>query len=277
MRKLIFALLLTPVSALAIDTSDCAAANQLAALYEVRSLMLKPYSSSYDVDKFIDRRLDELREPLAGGGFRFVRWVRPARDPEFDKHGHSVAAVQGSGTDNFEASGDHAFAVRIAVPAKRSLFNGNNSVYVGTAHVRYTVNGRERTKDEPINNWMNPDTTRTIDLDTIADRVDVALDSSTSQRNLKQALVEIHLLKAVAEDDPGNPNYPAIAALKRVRGSFDRDVIDDEIAKLEPAGSIPLYRLVRELRRADDLIRSSKQDDKDKGEKLLKETLRRLR
>jgi hypothetical protein len=277
MRKLIFALLLIPLPALAIETADCAAATQLAAFYELRSLMLKPYTSSYDVDNFIDRKLDELREPLSGGGFRWVHWVRPSRDPEYDKHGHNVVAVEGSGTDHFEASGDHAFAARIAVPSKRSLFNGNNPVYVGTVHVRYNVNGRERMKDEPINHWMNPDTSRTIDLGTIADHVDVSLDSSTAQGNAKSALVEIHLLRAVAEDDPGNPNYPAITALMRVRGSFDRDVIDDEIAKLEPAGSIPLYRLVRELRHADELMRSNKQDDKDKGEKLLKETLRRLR
>jgi hypothetical protein len=277
MKKLIIGLLLLPVCAFGIETTDCAVANQLATLYQIRSLMLKNYSSSYDIDNFIDKKLDELREPLAGGGFRWVRWARPSGDPEYDKHGHSVVAVQGSGSDNFEAAGDHAFAVRIAVPSKRSMFSGNNAVYVGTAHVRYAVGGRERTKDEPINNWMNPDTTRTIDLGTIADHVDVSLDSSTSQKNVKQALVEVHLLKAVAQDDPGNPNYETITTLKRLRNSYDRDLIDDEIAKFEPAGSIPIYRLMRDLRQADELIRSKKQDDQDKGDKLLKETLRRLR
>ncbi len=65
--------------------------------------------------------------------------------------------------------------------------------------------------------------------------------------------------------------------LRRLRNSSDRDAIDDEIAKMEPAGSLPLYRIVRELRRADELLRSKKQEDQDKGDKLLKETLRRLR
>jgi hypothetical protein len=276
MRKAIFAFLLLPVSAFGIETADCAAATQLATLYQIRSLMLKPYSSSYDVDNFIDKKLDELREPLSGGGFRWVRWARPSGDPEYDKHGHNVVGVQGSNSDNFEASGDHAFAVRIAVPSKRSLFSGNNAVYVGAVHVRYNVAGRERTKDEVINNWMNPDTTRTIDLGTIADHADVSLDASTAQKNVKSSLVEIHLLKAVAQDDPANPNYESIATLKRLRNSFDRDLIDDEIAKFEPSGSIPLYHVIRELRRADDLIRSKKEDDQQKGEKLLKETLRRL-
>jgi hypothetical protein len=214
---------------------------------------------------------------MANGGFRWVRWVRPTGNPEYDKHGHTVAAVQGSGADNFEASGGHAFAVRVAVPAKKSLFSGNNPVYVGTARVRYIVNGRERTKEEAINNWMNPDTTHTIDLGAIADHVDVSLDSSTGSRNVKQALVEIHLLKAVAEDDPANPNYDTITTLKRLRSSWETYAIDEEIAKLDPSASFPVYRFIHDLRRADELMQSKKEDEQAKGDRLLKETLRRLR
>ncbi|HEY8132527.1 MAG TPA: hypothetical protein VII12_11615 [Thermoanaerobaculia bacterium] len=277
MKKIIAGfLLLLPVCAFGIETGDCAAANQLLALYQVRSLMLRG-DSSYEIEKFINKKIDELREPLPGGGFRWVRWVRPPRDPEYDKKGHNVVAVQGSGSDTFEASGDHAYAVRIAVPSKRSLFNANNAVYVGNVHVRYTSNGRDRTKDEAINGWMNPDTTRTIDLETIADHVDVSLESSTASKNVRQSLVEIHLLKAAPQDDPANPNYETLGLLRRVRESSDPDTIDEEIARLEPSESFPVYRLIHQLRRADELIHSKKQEDQEKGDKLLKETLRRLR
>jgi hypothetical protein len=276
MKKLILGLLLLPVCAFGIDTADCADATKLATLYQVRAMMLRN-SASYDLDNFIDKKMDELRVPLDGGGFRYVRWVRPSRDPQYDKRGHTVVGVQGTASDNFESSGNNAFAVRVAVPAKRSLFSGNNAVYVGTVHVRYTVEGRERTKDEAINNWMNPDTTRTIDLGTIADHVEVSLDSSTSQKNSKQALVEIHILKAVAQDDPANPNADTITSLKRIRNTLTPEIIDDEIASLEPGDSFSLYRFVSELRRADTLMRSKKEEDQQKGDKLLKETLRRLR
>jgi hypothetical protein len=276
MKRIILGVLFLATPAFAIDSADCAAAQQLAALYQVRALMLRNYAS-YDVDKFIDKKMDDLREPLAGGGFRWVRWVRPSRNAEYDKKGHNVVAVQGSGTDRFESSGDHAFAVRIAVPAKRSLLNGNNPVWVGNVHVRYTVDGRERTKDEAINDWMNPDTTRTIDLGTIADHADVSLDSATSQNKVRQALVEIHIMKATPQDDPGNPNYDTIVSLKRIRDTLTPEIIDDEIARLAPDDSLPLYRIVKDLRRADDLLRSKKQEDQDKGDRLMKDTLRRLR
>lgn len=268
--------LLAATSLFGIETDDCSASNQLATLYQLQALILRSGSSSYDVDKFIDTRIDELRVPTSGGGFRWVRWMRPTGNPPYDKHGHNVVAVQGSGSDHFEASGDHAFSVRVVVPSKRSLFNGNNPVYVGTVQVRSVINGRERTKDEPINEWMNPDTSRTIDLGAIADHVDVSLDASTSERKVRQALVEIHILKAVAEDDPANPNYDTIVMLRRLRDSYDPTAIDDAIARLDP-NALPLARIVRDLRLADELLRSKKQEDQDKGDRLLRETLRRLR
>ena len=112
--------------------------------------MMKPYATSYDVDNFINARVEQLRDPLPDGGYRWVRWIRPEGDAPVDKHGHTVVAVHGSNGDSVEASGQHAFAVRVAVPAKKSLFSRNNAVYVGTVHVSYSVNGRTRTKDEAI-------------------------------------------------------------------------------------------------------------------------------
>lgn len=284
MKRLLIGLLLLPLSAFAVvEGDDCRAAlAHLTALYEIRSLMMKRYTSSYDVSKLIDRRLDQLREPLPEGGYRWVRWVRRESDAPTEKRGHTVNAVNGSGSDSFEASRDHVFAVRIAVPQKRSLFNANRPVYVGTVRMNYTVNGRSRTKEEAINNWMNPDTSRTIDLGTIADHVDVSLDASTNQKDVKTALVEIHFRQAVAEDDPANPAYSTIRALDRIRDSADPGTIDAEIASVERGlfpGSdpLPILSLISDFRRADELMRSKKTEDQEKGDKLLKETLRRLR
>ncbi len=276
----LFALLCAAAPLLAVESDDCRGYQQLAALYEIRDLMLKPYSSSYDINKVIDNQLDQLRGPLPDGGYRWVRWVRPTGDAPYDKHGHTVAAVNGSDSDRFEASGQHTFAVAVVVPQKKSLFSGNNPVYVGTVHISYTVEGRTRSKDEAINSWMNPDTSRTIDLGTVADSAEVALDASTNAKDAKNALVEIHFRNAVARDDPDNPAYDTIQSLQRVRN--DNDSIDGEIARLErnlypDSEPIPLVAVVKDLRRADDLMHSKKSEDQEKGQKLLSETLARLR
>ncbi|HUP44498.1 MAG TPA: hypothetical protein VM779_03195 [Thermoanaerobaculia bacterium] len=273
--------LATPASAFQEDCSSTL--TQLGTLYELRTLMSKSYASSYDVQRFADRRIDELREPLPEGGHRWIRWVRPYGTGPTIKREHSVVAVQsGRDRDRVEAAGARVYEASVVVPRKRSLLRENNPVWVGTAEVTYEIDGRRTTKQEVIDQWMNPGTSRTIDLGGIADRATAVVDSATQQRHVKQALVEIHLRQAVAEDDPANPALPAIQMLQRVRESPDAVTVDAEIAAAEAsvfpgAGSLPFLTILQDLRQADELMRSSKPEDQEAGNELLKETLRRLR
>ena len=284
-RALVFlAMSFIASSLLAIDRTDCGAVAHLGALYHVRSLMMRRYTSSDDVQRFIDRRIDELREPIPDGGYRWVRWVRPSGNGPVEKKVHTVNAVQGSGdADSFEANGQHVYAVRVVVPSKRSLFKGNNPVYIGDVRVQYNNgNAPPRTRVEHINRWMQPDTSQTIDLAGIYDYVTASAQTSVEQRDRREAVAEIHFVQAVAQDDPANPAYSTIQALRRVRDTPDAATVDSEISALEStifsqSDSLPLLTIVRDLRRADELIRSEKADDQEKGNRLLKETLRRLR
>jgi hypothetical protein len=275
MKRLLTLVTLTfsafPLLALA-DDPACGGYQQLAALYEVRNMMLRG-DSGYTIDEAISHRVSKLREG-------WVRWVRPEGEAPIEKHVHVVSASNGASSDNFEASGEHPFAVKVIVPAKRSLFNKNNPVYVGVAHVTYVAGGRERTKDLPVNAWMNPDTSKTLDLGVIADRADASLEASS--RDPGEAVVEFHFVQARAEDDPANPAYDTIRSLERIRRNTDAYALDQEIAKREremfpETEPYPVTQLISDLRRADELIHSKKESDQEKGEKLLKETLRRLR
>ena len=259
--------------------AECDDFMQLGALYEIRSMMLRGSVSSSDVHTIVDRRIEQLREPLPDGGYRWVRWVRPSGNGPIDKHVHTVSASHDSGApDSFEATGAHVYAVRIAVPSKRSLFKGNNRVYVGDVVLTYD----DRSETKHINQWMNPDTAQTFDLRRIQDHVRARTDVSVEQRDVREAVAEIHFLQAVAQDDPDNPAYPTIQSLNRIRDTTDPNTVDYEIAQLErslftSSDSIPLLAIVRDLRRADELMRSDKAGDQEKGNKLLHETLRRLR
>jgi hypothetical protein len=281
MRKLTLALILAAaLPAPAIDTSNCAGSlAHLAALYELRAMLLKTYTTPYDVERFAARRIEELREPLGGGDYRWVRWVRPSGGGPTEKRGHTTSAIEGRGNeDRFEAAGQHVYAVRIVAPAKRSLLKKNNPVYV--SEVEITADGSTRT--HRINRWMNPDTSQTFDLNGIADRVAVTAHVSTAPNNAGESLLEVHFRQAVAEDDPDNPAFSTIRMLERVREKPDAVTVDAEVAAMEremfpAAGSLPILTLITDLRRADELMRSSKPEEKEKGEKLLQETLRRLR
>jgi hypothetical protein len=260
--------------------SDCGPATHLASLYQLRSIMLRPYSSSDDARRFMDQRIEELRGPMPDGGYRWVRWVRPSGSGPVDKKVHSANAIYGNGDDRFETTGEHAFSVRVVVPSKRSTFKGNNPVYVGDVTIEY---GR-KTDVMHINRWMQPDTSQTFDLPggVIYDNVRVTVPSAVDKRDVREAVVEVHFKQGVPQDDPANPAYSAIKALDRIRTTPDAATVDAEIAALEESvfpgtDSLPLVTLVRDLRRADELLRSDKQEDKDKGDRLLKDTMRRLR
>lgn len=275
---------LVAVPSFAIDRTDCRAVTHLGALYELRSLMMRRYASSSDVQTFVDRRVDDLREPTGDGGYRWVRYVRPTENGPVDKHVHTVRAVNGaSDPDSFEATGHHAYAVRVVVPSKRSLFKGNNPVYVGDVRISYSnADGGTRSDVVHINKWMAVDTSQTFDLHGIYDNVIATAPMSVEKRDQGEAVGEIHFMQAVQQDDPANPAYDTIRALQRIREMPDPASVDAEIAALEATlfpntESVPVLTIIRDLRRADELMRSSKGDEQEKGDRLLKETLRRLR
>jgi len=110
----------------------------------------------------------------------------------------------------------------------------------------------------------------------------VTAQVATASRDVREAVAEVHFRQAVSQDDPANPAYSTIKALERVRETPDPATVDAEIAALETtvfpgSESLPLLTIMRDLRRADELMRSEKTDEQEKGNKLLKETLRRLR
>jgi len=251
----------------------------LHALYQIRQVALRPANSSYEMSRVIDSRMDQLRGPLPDGGYRWVRFVKPAGDPPVVKREHLASGDEPSGQlDSFEASADHPFAVRVAVPRKRGLFKANKEVFVGTVQVRYQRDGREREITKDINQWMSPDTWRSFDLGGIADEATVSVESASRPNARRESVVEIHFLQAVAQDDPGNPSYDTLQTLSRIRQRPEPDVIDVEIGRLErrlfpSLPPVPTTTLITRLREADILMRSTKPEEQEKGRKLLEQVM----
>ena len=251
----------------------------LQALYEIRHVALRPATSSYEMNRTIDARMDQLRGPLPEGGYRWVRFVKPSGDPPVVKREHLASGDEPSRQlDSFEASADHPFAVRVAVPRKRGLFKANKEVFVGTVHIRYQRDGREREILRDINQWMSPDTSRSFELGGIADEATVSVRSASRPNARRESLVEIHFLQAVAQDDPRNPAYETLQTLGRLRQRPDPEAIDVEIGRLErrlfPSFSpVPTTTLILRLREADLLMRSAKPEEQEKGRKLLEQVM----
>lgn len=282
MKKLalLLLMLLAPVAGASDDCSDVEA---LDALYGIRDLLIRG-AGSWAIDSAIDDHINSLRGPLADGEFRWVQWVKPSGSPPVVRKEHTVSAVQGSGrTDSVEASADKPFAVSVVVPKKRSLFSANNPSWVGDVTIEFTLDGRTRTRTETIGAWINPGSSRTFDLGTIADDARVRIEAATAAKHADgQALVEIHIKQAVAQDDPENPQYETIRSLQRIRSSSSPEVLDAEIAKLERRlfPSLQSYRftfLIAKTREAEELLKSEKPEEQEKGKKLLKEVVEEVK
>jgi hypothetical protein len=268
--------------AASLQAQDCSGdVAALRALYEVRQMIFRPFTSSYDVSSRLDEHMDAMREPLPDGSYRWVNFVRPSGDGPVAKKEHTVNAEYGGDHDSFEATATHPFAVKVVVPRKRSLMKANKDVYVGTLEVHYWVDGREKTMSKTIDQWMAPDTSKSYDLGVIADRADAAVEVSAKDASRKESLVELHFKQAVARDNPDNPNYEAIQALQRVASSSNPATIDYEIARFEKRLfpeliPTPYATLFSRLQEAQKLMKSSKEDEQEKGKKLLDATLKQI-
>lgn len=284
MRVSTFILAATLVLPLAAEAQSdpCAELESLRALYDVRQVMMMSSPGSYEVNRRIDYHMDRLRGPLPGGGHRWVRWVRPAGDgPVVRREKLAQAAHDRGESETFEASGTMPYAVRIVVPRKRSVFRGNNDVWVGDVRIYYWVDGRRETIEQSVDAWLRPDNSRTFDLDVIADRAEVVVETATRERHRGEALVEVHFRQALAEDDPANPDAGGIQALQRLRYAAEPAVLDLEIAQIEQRvfpGIIatPFATLVARVREAERLLRSETEEEREKGEKVLADLVETL-
>jgi hypothetical protein len=264
-------------------SEDCSDIQALNALYGVRGLVIRG-APSWTITSEIDEQIRALRQPLPGGGYRWVRIVRPAAGQgPFLKKGYMVKASSESAPDVFEAEGSNAWAVSVVVPRKRSLLRANNESWVGDATITCTIDGRSETKKESIRRWMSPDTTHTIDLGgPIASDCRVRVQTATRAAfTNEQALVEIHIRQAVEEDDPANPSYETIRTLEKIRSTASPETLDYEIAKLERRlfpnlDTFPFATLLFETREAQRLLKSEKQEDREKGEKMLAEVVKEI-
>lgn len=275
MRKLpllVFMLLsAVPVFAAYDCDSDARALN---ALYDIRDLMITR-ASTYTIDNRITMHIETLRDPLPQGGYRWVIWVRPSGDAPVQKKSHVVASVKDDGeSETFESASDHPFEVRVVVPRKRSTFGANKGVFVKRLTVRYERDGKQQQFEKVIDKWMAPDTSQSFDLSGIVDRADAQLEVATKSGDVKQAVAEIHFRQAVATDDPDNPHFDTIQALKAIASDSSPDRLEREISLRErrlfpDARFVRLVPLFEQIRTATDLLKSDKPEEQEKGKKAL--------
>ncbi len=278
---LAFALLLVPIAAPAQESCP-EDVFLLRNLYELRELMLLPSSGSWDFSERLNGQIDAIREPLGDGTYRWVDYSVPRSDGPVTRRDRLVNTADGTGDfDSLEASGTKIYAVRLVVPRKRSLFRANESLRIGMLRITTVTDGESSTREMPLDRWFSPDSSKTIDLDGIADRVTVSVAATTHAEDVGEALVEIHLLQAVPTDNPDNPHFDTLQVLRRLGSSWDPYVLELEIGRAEQrlfpeARPLPLLVVLPQLREVQRLLSSEEPADRNKAIEELSKALKSL-
>lgn len=253
----------------------------LGALHQVRAMWVDPEVAEWQIDRWIDDQVETWRGPLSDGTHRWVLRERPEVEV-LDRSEHLVYGT----TDQpamVEDGDAWIYGVRIVVPRKRSLFRGNNRVWIEQITIR--TRGEEGIPVEdtvPVRRWFAPNTSQTWDLETIVPRADVSVEAGADPEHRGESLLEIHFLESLERDDPSGPHYDSIKALTELEELLSADRIDDAIARVEMrlipgARSVPVALVAQFLEEALTLIDSEDPEERKRAMATFVEALNLIR
>lgn len=167
------------------------------------------------IRRVADENLEMLREPRGDGSYRWanlqrIEAGRRSSDGEIVKV-HSEAEL-----DTIAVAGQRIYSAIISVPKRRTMFSSNNKVWVRDLVVESEmVDGRTRTYEIPVGEWIEPEDSRTVPLEDVALKARVVARLGVQTGNTKSA-AEVTILEASLVDDPRNPYYPFVRQFKGI-------------------------------------------------------------
>lgn len=253
----------------------------LGALHQVRAMWLDPDVAEWQIERWIDDRIETWRGPLPDGSYQWILRGRP--ESEVVKRSEHLVYGSLDQPARIEEGDAWVYGVRVVVPRKRSLFRGNNPVWVGRITIRTRDDSGAPVEEVvPVERWFAPNTTQTWDLDAIVPRADVILEAAAEPEHRGASLVEIHFLESIERDDPSGPHYDSIQMLSEMSGWLSAERIDSEIERLESrlipgARSVPVASVAQLLEEALTLIDSDDPEERKKAMATFVEALNLVR
>ncbi|HUO85553.1 MAG TPA: hypothetical protein VM534_10615, partial [Thermoanaerobaculia bacterium] len=207
----------------------------------------------------IDEQIESLREPRSGGSFR---WAALEREEESRvtreqkvEHARSEAVLNTVTLETLDA-----YRVVVDVPPKKSLFHGNEKIFVRRiVAVERLADGSSRTEEIPVDQWVEQGGTHAVVLPRILGSALLTIEMGVESGS-ETALAKVSASRARLADDPKSPFYPAVTRLVAVRRALGQDsvmrrdvsqAIDEAIATIpgEVEQSIVMARAAAEERR----------------------------
>lgn len=219
--KALAIVVLIPLAAVAADVPLSRVADDAKAIDTIAA------ASKHDLPRDLLRRIinediELLRGRRMDGGYDFASYERLEAGRSTDSF--SVEASDGEKLTKLETKGSFVYRLLIESPSRRMLVTKNRRVFVDRAEIEFIPvrGGATNTQTVKIQAWLEPGSSRTIDLDDIARQATARVYART-EKDAGYGNLTLSLIRARVSDNADSPYADAIASAKAILRALDHD------------------------------------------------------
>lgn len=246
--------------------------------------------------RIVDDDIERLRMPRPDGTYQYAAHERMEGGRIAD--GYSIQRRKDDQLAKLELKGDLVYRLIISVPARRLLVSRNRRLFVDRAEIEFIPQGSSaaRVQNVPIGAWLEPGTSRSIDIEQIARQATVRV-FARADRERGSGNLSLTLLRARIFDLPESPWAAAVTSAKGILRALDgggdpksiRSLalrMESELRPVQaltpppsnppPAAGLPPEDVESELQMIEDLLTGSESERRE-GLDRLHQLIRRIR
>ncbi len=170
--------------------------------------------------RMVEEDIELMRGRRADGTYEYASYERLESGRSSDSF--SVEESSEEKTATLEVRGPFVYRLLIEVPSRRMVVTRNRKLFVDRVDIEYIPlrGGPSKVQSVKIGTWMEPGTSRGIDLDEVAKqataRVHARSDKATGYAN-----ATLTLLRARISDNPDSPYAAAVTSAKAILRALD--------------------------------------------------------
>lgn len=174
--------------------------------------------------RMLDEDIELLRGKRNDGTYEFASHDRLEADRTTESF--SVEKSNPEKPMLLEVRAPFVYKLVIDVPSRRMLVTRNRKLFIERVDIEYIPErgGPSKVQSVRIGTWLEPGTSRSIDLDEIA-RQATARVHAYSDKEAGYSNVALSLLKARITDNPDSPYADAVASAKAIQRALDNSDI----------------------------------------------------
>jgi hypothetical protein len=195
--------------------------------------------------RLVNEDLDILRGRHADDTYDYASYERIEAGRVQDSF--SVEPTAADKVMKLELKGEFVYRVLLDMPSRRMLVTKNRPVWIERVEIEFMPlsNAARKTQNVAIGAWLEPGSSKTVELTEIARQATVRVFARTEEKN-GYGNIGVTLVKARVFDNPESPYADAVASAKAILRGLDHDdsssiraMAQRIVSELQPPQSAP--------------------------------------